>query len=460
MGYIPAVSALRLTSAAAVAAALLAGCGSSESGTASLGKESTAGTWRTWVLSSPAQVPVPPPPAPGSAAAQRGRAGARPRGQSAEPVVQPWISRAMTLVSQREKNPPRASRAYALVSVAMYDAAVAAAYWKDRYKRTASGAKSGPSYPSQAAAVAGAGSRLVAYAFPETTKAGLDAAADDAARSGVLAGESSPTDASAGLALGRAVADRVIAKAKTDGSTRVWNGKRPPHRPMYWDPPPGSIARPVEPLAGTWRTWVIRSGSQFRAPPPPAYGSPRFVKEARDLVRLKASLTAKQKQIASFWAGGQGTPLPPGIWNQVMLSYVGGKHLSVPSQTRVFALLNVAMADAGIGSWDTKYAYWSPRPENAIRDLGIDRTWRPYLATPFFPSYVSGHSTYSSAAGEILAHLFPEDAKLWRAKAREAGISRLYGGIHYSSDNVQGIRIGVAVGRMVVDHAKHDGAEK
>lgn len=461
-----------MTTATVIGALAIGGCGGAESENASLGKESSAGTWKTWVLSSPAQVPVPAPPAAGSTAAKRDagelraimRSGnaadaSRARAQSAEPVVQPWLSRAMTLVSQREKNPPVASRAYALVSVAMYDAGVTASYWRQRYQRKAPGVKSGPSYPSEEAAVAGAGSRLVAYAFPETSKTALDAAAQDAARSRVVAGASSPIDATEGLALGRAVADRVIAYAKTDGAARKWNGKRP-HGRGYWEPPPGSLARPVEPLAGTWRTWVMRNGSQFRAGPPPAFGSPRFVAEARQLVAIKANLTSKQKQIATFWAGGQGTPLPPGVWNQVMFAYVRDKKLSVASQTRVFALLNVAMDDAGVASWDTKFAYWNPRPENAIRDLGIDRHWKPYLDTPFFPAYVSGHSTYSSAAGEVLAHLFPEDAKLWHAKGKEAGISRLYGGIHYNSDNVQGDRIGLAIGRLTVQRAEHDGAEK
>ena len=101
----------------------------------------------------------------------------------------------------------------------------------------------------------------------------------------------------------------------------------------------------------------------------------------------------------------------------------------------------------------------NPRPENAIRDLGIEKDWKPLLDTPFFPAYVSGHATYSAAAGEVLAHLFPRDAKLWRAKAQEAAISRLYGGIHYRSDSVVGSRMGRAIGRMTVRHAEQDGAE-
>ena len=120
---------------------------------------------------------------------------------------------------------------------------------------------------------------------------------------------------------------------------------------------------------------------------------------------------------------------------------------------------DMAMADAGVASWDAKFAYWNLRPENVIRDLGIAKNWKPLLDTPFFPAYVSGHATYSGAAGEVLAHLFPSDAKLWRAKAEEASISRLYGGIHYRSDSVVGLRMGRELGRLTVRHAKQDGAE-
>jgi hypothetical protein len=262
----------------------------------------------------------------------------------------------------------------------------------------------------------------------------------------------------AGLKLGRAVGERIVAHARRDGSTRRWDGQRPRGR-GHWEPPPGSLARPVEPLAGTWGTWVLRSGSQLRPGPPPKFGSAKFRAEATAVARTGETLTPEQKRIARFWAGGQGTPLPPGVWNQVMFGYVRDKRLSVARQTRVFALLNVAMADAGVASWDAKFTYWSPRPENAIRDLHIRRGWKPLLDTPFFPAYVSGHATYSAAAGEVLAHLFPHDAKLWRSKAAEAGISRIYGGIHYPSDNVAGARIGRRIGRLTVRHAERDGAE-
>ena len=469
----------RAAAAVLMTIGLLAGCGGSGDEKDPAAKaEPSAGEWKPWVLSSGADVPVAPPPREGSAAARRdeqalaaivaGRTAGqerRAREQAQDTVVEPWMSRAMAFVAERVKNPPLSSRAYGLVSVAMHDAAIAAYHWKYRYKRRAPArddalvdAPADPSYPSEYAAIAGAGSRVLAYLFPEAPRARLEIDAEDAAQARVLAGVSYPSDAAAGLKLGRDVARRVIAYAKRDGSTRRWDGKRPRGR-GYWEPPPGSIARPVEPLAGTWKTWILRNGKQLRPPPPPAFDSAKFRAEASEVVRIRENLTAEQKRIATFWAGGQGTPLPAGVWDQVMLEYVPDQGLSVPRQTRVFALLNAAMDDAGIASWEAKFAYWGPRPISAIRDLGLDKDWKPYLDTPFFPGYVSGHSTYSGAAGQVLAHLFPGDAKLWRQKADEAGISRLYGGIHFRSDNVHGLRMGREIGRLAVRRAEQDGAE-
>jgi membrane-associated phospholipid phosphatase len=198
---------------------------------------------------------------------------------------------------------------------------------------------------------------------------------------------------------------------------------------------------------------VLRSGSEVRAPAPPRFGSPRFLAEARELIRLRRTLTPQEMRIAKFWEGGVGSPLPPGVWNEVALAYVRRDRLDTAESARVFALLNIAMADTGVAVWDTKYAYWSARPESAIRSLGLAPGWRPFLATPAFPSYVSAHSAYSGAASEVLAAVFPKDAAAFRAKAIEAGLSRLYGGIHYRSDHVAGLAMGRAIGRLVVARA-------
>ena len=276
----------------------------------------------------------------------------------------------------------------------------------------------------------------------------------------MTAGVNYPSDVDAGLALGRQVAKRVLERARNDGADRKWDGSRPGPGPRYWEPPPGSAARPVSPVAGTWDTWVMESGDQFRPPAPPAFGTPGFRDEARAVVRAQEVLTPEQKSAAKFWEGGEGTALPPGIWMQVVLERLRDEPLTTPRTTRLFATLTVAMADAGVAAWDAKYAYWYPRPENGIRDSGVDPGWEPFIQTPLFPAYVSGHSTYSAAAAEVLANAFPERAKLWRARGREAGLSRIWGGIHYPVDHVFGSRMGRKIGELAVERAERDGAER
>jgi membrane-associated phospholipid phosphatase len=400
---------------------------------------------RPWVLPSPTAIPVPPPPADAGHVRRAATAADRAlvRRWSDGGATAPWTSLNLDLVSQTTLTPPRVSRGYALVSVAMYDAVVAARAWQKRYGSS--------SYPSAEAAIAGAASRVLAYLFPQRPRASFDRLAAEAARSRVLAGKSYPADVAAGLDLGRGVAQAVIARARRDGSDRTWHGRIPSGRDHWAPTRPG--ADPADPLARTWRTWVLRSPSEFRPPRPPVFGSRRFVAEAREVLELRTRLTPEQMRIARFWEGGPGTPLPPGVWNEVALAYVKRDRLGPLESARVFALLNVAMADTGVATWDAKYAYWTPRPETAIRRLGLGHGWKPFLVTPSFPAYVSAHSAYSGAASVVLARLFPRDAAAFRLKARQAGISRLYGGIHYRSDHTEGIKLGRRVGSLVLRRA-------
>jgi membrane-associated phospholipid phosphatase len=466
----------------AVALGLVAaGCGSSKdtkpTSSGGIPAETKAGDWKPWVLTSADQIRVPAPP---KAASTQGKAeiaelkdlaGTRTPQVTADvhtwsdyPSIEPWVKENMQLVSQQSKNPPLASRGYSLVSVAMYDATVSAYHWKYVYNRAAPTgtnpvvpAGADPSYPDDHAAIAGAASRVLAYLFPEKAAAAYDQEAETAADSRVEGGLNYRSDVDAGLALGRAVADAVIARARADGSDNHFTGQIPTG-PDHWAPDPGTATGPTEPLAGTWKTWVVNVTS-IRPGPPPAYGSPQFVKEAQEVVDVTKNLTADQKRIADFWKDAGGTPLPPGHWNQIALDTVRPLKLSDPKLARTFALLNVALSDAGNAAWDAKYTYWSPRPINAIRDLGIDPTFTPYIRpTPSFPSYISGHSTYSSAAAQVLDYVFPDQAKNFDAMAQEAALSRLYGGIHFRSDNEVGFAVGTKVGQQVVDKARQDGA--
>lgn len=460
--------------AIAVAAMLLVGCGGSDDDE-SRGAEPTAGSWKTWVLSSPAEIRVPPPPGSDSPAAERDASGREAAmaantaeqtrlamAYSAAPVVEPWLDWTMELVSRRPKDPPSSSRSYGYVSAAIEDAVLAAYHWKYEYDREApDGADApDPSYPSEHAAIAGVASRLIAHLYPEYPKARLDERAEDVAQALVASGANYPSDVAAGLKLGREIAERYIAKAKGDGYTRKWDGKRP-RGPEHWEPPPGSTGQPIQVLAGTWDTWLLDPVDRFQPPAPPKFGSKEFIANARDVMRAKEELTPEQKRLAKFWEAGPGTALPAGVWNRVAIAYARKKELSIPRQVRLFALLNVAMSDAGAACWNAKFqtGWWDPRPINAIRDLGLDKKWEPYLGTPLFPAYPSGTSHYSGAAGEVLAHVFPDDAKMWRARAVDAGMSRLWGGVHWRIDVEQGLKMGRQVGGLVVDRANGDGAE-
>jgi hypothetical protein len=420
---------LRVGALAVALVLAVAGCGTAEE-PARPGEASVA-RWSTWVVESPGAIAVPPAPD-----GHRPAAEPEPEGR---PAVVPWIELAMDLVSQRTKDPPESSRAYAYVSVAMADAAVVAAHWQERH--------GDPGYPSLRAAVAGAAAGVLPSLYPERSPASFEAMARREAGSGAAA--------DAGLALGAAVAADVNERAANDGYERRWSGSVPRGRGL-WAPPPGSLARPVQPLAGRWRTWHLSSGRDLRPGPPPAFGSAAFRAEAQEVVDVGRRLSPERKALAAFWAGGEGTPLPAGIWNQILLRYTAREAWDTARTARALALLNTALCDAGTAAWDAKYAYWSPRPENAIRDLGLARDWKPFLDTPFFPAYVSGHATYSGAAGEVLSHLFPEDEALIRAKAREAADSRVWGGIHYRSDGVVGRRMGREIGLRAVRRAERD----
>lgn len=457
---------------------LLAGCGGAAEGSGSAA-EPTAGSWKTWVLDSPTQIAVPPPPAPGSADEERDRAELERLTSDRTPAmeraakswdrqmaIEPWMNLNFELVAARAKDPVAASRAYALLSVAMYDATVAAWNAKYRYDRDPPSDVDAlvdpgpdPSYPSTHAVIAGAASRVLAYLYPERPAASYEAMAVNIARSRAAAGANFPSDVRAGLDLGRAVGDEVIAYARRDGSDREWKGE-PPDERGSWEPPPGKLAAPVGVLAGTWKTWLLESGSQFRPPPFPEYGSPAFMAEVQAVVDAKENLTPEQIAAAEFWAGEEGTALPPGIWNQVVFRYLRRDPPTLPRAARVLALLNVAQADAGVAAWDSKYAYWVTRPENAIQDLGIDPSWEPLIDTPFFPAYVSGHATYSGAAGEVMSYLYPEDADIFRMRAEEAATSRVWGGIHYPLDGTEGLKLGRRIGQLAVEHARNDGVQE
>lgn len=480
--------------ALSVGAVGVAACGDDDSRAKAentLPAEPAAGQWIPWVLSSAKSETVAKPPAKNSAKAKEDLAEVKRLAESRTPEdreraekwggplpTKPWTDMILDLVSKTAKNPPMSSRNYAVLHAAMYDATLSAWYWKYEYDvEPPSGVEvigtvsPDPSYPSEHAAIAGVASRVLAYLYPNESALRLDEQAEEAAQSRVTAGANTPSDVEAGLTLGRAVAERVIAYAKTDRSDRVWDGKRPAgigSGPEFWEPVPGVVSPPIEPLAGSWKTWVLSSGKQFRPPPPPEFGSAEFVAAAQKLLDVRANLTPEQEQAAKFYAGEQGTALPAGVVVNVSqadvfkaaISSVGGQaRLSVPRSARAMALITIAMADAGVAAWDAKFTYWNPRPENGIRDLGLDPDFTPVISTPRFPAYPSGSATYAGSSQAVLTYLFPAMAEEFKKRAEDQARSRIWGGIHWEYDEVT-LPIGRKIGDLVVARAKTDGADR
>jgi membrane-associated phospholipid phosphatase len=174
--------------------------------------------------------------------------------------------------------------------------------------------------------------------------------------------------------------------------------------------------------------------------------------EVAEVKQTVEHLTPAQLAIAQKWNDGAGTYSPPGHWNDVALRYVRDGQLSEVRAARVFALLNMAMHDAGVGCWEAKYYYFNPRPSQ------MDPSIKTQIGIPNFPSYPSGQSTFSAAAASVLSYLFPTGAPSFGAMRDEAGISRLYGGIHYRSDIDAGKAHGNRIAAHTLSFAQSDGA--
>jgi membrane-associated phospholipid phosphatase len=344
-------------------------------------------------------------------------------------------------------------RNWAYLGVAMYDATVAAWNAKYRYNRrrpsevdptlvTVIANPATPSYPSEHAAVAGAASAILAYFYPNEADA-FTVLAEEAARSRLLAGVDYPSDYFAGLELGRAVAARVLERAKADGSAAPWTGSIP-QGPGYWNG-----INPITPTAGTWRAWVLSSSSEFRPDPPPAYNSPQLQAELAEVKNFPRAFETNWR--AMFYQSNEGVYTFWYRWaTQKMFEYRMADNQ--PRAARAYALIGIALYDSLVASYEGKYTYW------AIRPFQLDPQITALFPPPNHPSYPGNHAALSGAISEVLAYLFPDDAEEFRARAEENAESRIWAGIHYRSDNVAGLQLGRSVGAKIVGRARQDGS--
>ena len=429
--------------------------------------EPNAGRWRTWVLTSARQVRVPPPPDQASTAAElrQLRALVSERNPASLDQVAFWDTGApayrwneMTVETALKNNlsSPVAMRALVLVHVAIYDSMITAWAAKYSYRRPRPGAldpslktvvpnPESPSYPSEHAVAAGAASTVLAYLFPNDARLFAETA-EVAARSRLLAGVQYPSDVAAGLELGRAVAAQVIERARADGSDARWDGTMP-SGPGYWNG-----TNPILPTLGSWKTWVLSSGSELRPGPPPAYNSPQMASEMAELRNFQR--TPKTIGDAFFWEYAVGGLKGYWYWNEQLSKKILEYRLDTnPVRvSRAYALQSVAIYDAAVACWDAKYAYWQIRP------FQLDPNWRPLFPTPNHPSYPAAHGCFSAAAAAAIAYLFPRDAQTINALADQAAESRIWAGIHYRSDVIEGLALGRTVAQRVIDVVRKDGS--
>ncbi|HJT18722.1 MAG TPA: vanadium-dependent haloperoxidase [Thermoanaerobaculia bacterium] len=271
-----------------------------------------------------------------------------------------------------------------------------------------------------------------------------------------------------GIEWGQYVADQIWAWRLTDGFTPAPPPFLGGSNPGEWRPTAPAFLPGAGPQFATMTPFAIQSPSQFRPAGPPALDSARFASDVAEVQSMGSATStsrgADQTLEAQFWNASTAAY----YWHRIALNLSAQHNLTMSQNSRLLALVSVAMGDAAIACWEAKYHYIFWRPITAIRTT-IDPTWTPLLITPNFPEYPSGHSTVSGAAGAVIASFFGSDASFTvdsnvmlgvtrsfdsvAAATSEVNDARVFGGIHFRSAVNDGVATGVAVGNYVLQHA-------
>ena len=385
-------------------------------------------------------------------------------------VITDWNDVALNAIRQTGTAPPPASRSLAMMHAAMFDSVNCLDLTYQAYHSYQT-----PVLGSSPEAAAAQSARDVLASIYPTQSSVFDTA--------LAASLSSIPDGAGktnGVALGHAVATDILNWRQNDGSSTVVP-YTPSTDPGKWRPTPPGFQPSLLPNWPNVTCFVMESGSQFRGSGPPALSSMEYAASYNITKSIgsfdSAIRTADQTQIAFFWADGGETSTPAGHWNMIAQTVAQQQGNMLAQNARLFALLNISMADSAICAWDDKYAYSEWRPITAIQladpmtnpDTLPDGTWRPLLTTPPFAEYVSGHSTFSGAASEMLALFYGTDDigftigseglpgversfTSFSQAALEAGESRVYGGIHFEFSNGSGIASGQAISTLAFEN--------
>jgi len=311
-----------------------------------------------------------------------------------------------------------ASRILTYLSIAQHRAALAAEASKD-----------GSTHPSVSVAI-GATSVVVLSQFYPLSAATLETQFDaDLAAQGWLGRKNQ--DATSGEAVGRAVGAAVLAQAATDNYLAVVPPTQPPG-PGKWAPLPN----PVRSLFGV-RPFFLTSADQIRPGPPPAFGSAEYLAALAEIRGISDTRTTEQVSIAQTWAFGA-APFTAGAENLIADQLLAEHHRSEKDAARILAYANAAAFDAQIACWDAKFFYYFIRPTQADPAITVA------VPLPNHPSYPSGHACITGAIMSVLMDAFPSERDRLEEIIEIAGLSRMYGGIHYRFD----IDAGGAIGRQ------------
>jgi membrane-associated phospholipid phosphatase len=397
-----------------------------------------------------------------------------------------WQARGRGFVIRSRSNPLNATRIYALLGVTQYAAAVAADGGDDdrddRGKHESD--RDQAQYERRRGAIAGASNALLAnladaaFTLPLAALAAAEkvSMAQQVAAEGIGSDGRTHPEYTRGVALGANVATATIARAGRDGFDATWDPARaylastPPVRWFQATSAVAGLPAPAGYQFAAMLPYFIRHANQFRPAAPPAFGSAEFV-AARNYVRTIADgRTAEQTRIANFWNLNVGTPTAVGAWGEKAAAYIAERRIGDREAARIYALANAAALDAAIGCWDAKYTYLLIRPSQAdigiVLAQGIPAVPAPPrtpgspafpFGLPNHPSYPSGHSCLSGAAVTVLESFFPSKKRELEAGLAEAGMSRVYGGIHYTFDVAAGQALGREVGEWALRYDRKHG---
>ncbi len=396
---------------------------------------------------------------------------AKPANAYSSGVVYDWFFLALQLIQQTPGfSPPVASRALGYMGLTLYESVVPGmpGYQSlaGQHKQLSSLPWAQPDVPLHWPTVANASLATMTRMMFSNASAENKARIDTLERSLPLkyTQDFDPNSVTAEITnrsetFGKLMAMAIMTWARTDGGHEAWGPIRrhqqnyvPPSGTGKWSATPPAFAAPLLPYWGKNRPFVMKTADDCPAPMPPAYSEEpgsAFYKDGMEVYQISRAATQEQRQFALYWADDAGkTPTPAGHWAYVANDLLRAKKADLGSAAEVFARLNMAMSDAFVAAWNTKYKLNVLRPVTYVQ-LVIDSNWTPSLMpTPPFPDYPSGHSVQSSAAAAVLGKEFgantsfvdnthndrgwgPRTFKSFKAAADEAAASRIYAGIHY-----------------------------